>query len=370
MRARRRHGALRQHGARGGENADGNSHRHGSLSSARRPEPRSISGLALPAFPAAMRPAAPAARAAAVRRHAGQRRAHAIDQSAAVRRRHRKLPAPRTALKNLLRHQGLIRRWNSGIDPQLLEGRIGCRFELPLFRLARDGERQPFQRALRVARRGVTPRELIHRLFAPRVDLERLLGFFNRLGVLAFLRQLRRARQQPVRHARGHHQQAAQLVERLLVIVDANVDDAFDGVFGIRRQRAHHQDAGRLHAARIAALRLAGVERIHQPLGHRALAVLIRRGHGLDHLFARQRVALRGEVGTRDVSGVAAEVHEVLGIGIAVDHALAGVDGGPALRVDHRHLPGVAAGIFVGDPLDDLRGRQSLLEQGDGLRTV
>jgi hypothetical protein len=70
------------------------------------------------------------------------------------------------------------------------------------------------------------------------------------------------------------------------------------------------------------------------------------------------------------MSGIAAEVNEVLGIGVPVDHALAGIDRGSPLRIDHRHLARVAAGIFVGDPLHHVGGRQSLFEQRDGLRAV
>ena len=40
----------------------------------------------------------------------------------------------------------------------------------------------------------------------------------------------------------------------------------------LARQRPDHENAGGLHAARIAALGLRGIERIHQALGHRALA--------------------------------------------------------------------------------------------------
>ena len=119
-------------------------------------------------------------------------------------------------------------------------------------------------------------------------------------------------------------------------IVDANVDDAFDGGFGFRIERPDDEDAGGLHAARIAALGLAGIERVHQALGHRALAVAIGRGHRFDDRGARERVALRGEVVAGDVAGVSAEVHEILGIGVAIDDALAGVDGGAALAYRSR----------------------------------
>ena len=101
-----------------------------------------------------------------------------------------------------------------------------------------------------------------------------------------------------------------------------------------------------------------------------ALAVLVGRGHRLHHLLARQRVALHGEILAGDVAGIAAEVNGIVRVGVAVDHALAGVDRRSALGVDDRHLPRVAAGIFVGDVLHDLGRAQPLLQQRDGLRTV
>ena len=86
------------------------------------------------------------------------------------------------------------------------------------------------------------------------------------------------------------------------------------------------------------------------------LPLLVGVGHRLDDRVARQRVALRREVAAGDVAGVAAEVHRSFGIGVAIDDALAGVDGRSALRVDHRDLPRVAAGIFVGDRLTTSAG--------------
>ena len=70
------------------------------------------------------------------------------------------------------------------------------------------------------------------------------------------------------------------------------------------------------------------------------------------------------------MTGVAAKVHGILWIGVAIDHALAGVDRRPALGVDDRHLTRVAAGIVVGDLLDDLGGTQALLEQRHGFGSV
>ena len=188
--------------------------------------------------------------------------------------------------------------------------------------------------------------------------------------MLPCLRQLRGARHQPIRHARRHIEQASQLVERLRGIVDADVDDAFDGGVGFRIERPDDEDAGGLHAARIAALRLAGVERVHQALGHRALAAAIGGRHGLDDGGTGERVALRGEVFAGDVAGVTAKMNEILRIGIAIDDALAGVDGRAAFGVDHGDLARVAAGILVGDAFDHFGRRQPLLEQRDRLGTV
>ena len=173
-----------------------------------------------------------------------------------------------------------------------------------------------------------------------------------------------------LRHAKRDVQQASQLFERIDRIVHANVHDAIDGDVGPRRYGPDDEQPGRLHAARIAAGRLTGVEGIHQPLRHRSFPVLVGARHVLQHVFAGERIALDREILAGDVAGVAAEVNEILRVEIPVDHVLAGIDGGAPFRVDHRELPGVAARILVGQLLDDLRGTQSLLQQLDRFRAV
>ena len=61
---------------------------------------------------------------------------------------------------------------------------------------------------------------------------------------------------------------------------------------GAGRDRPHDEQAGRLHAARVAAGGLTGIERVHQPLGHRACPLLVGARHVLQHVFAGERVAL------------------------------------------------------------------------------
>jgi hypothetical protein len=70
------------------------------------------------------------------------------------------------------------------------------------------------------------------------------------------------------------------------------------------------------------------------------------------------------------VAGIAAQVHQIFRVVVAIDDALAGVAGRPARRVDHGHLPRVASRVVVGDAFDHLGGREPLLEQRDGLGAV
>src|SRR5262249_36498196 len=158
-------------------------------------------------------------------------------------------------------------------------------------------------------------------------------------------------------------EEAPQFPERIRRIVDTDVDDALDGGFGVRRYRPDDENAGGLHAAHVAAFGLTGVERRHQAIGHRALAVRVGRGHRLHDLLADERVALNGEIRAGDMAGVSAQVHWIVRIEVAVDHALARVDRRTSFRVDDAHLTRVASWILVGDSLDDFGRRQPLLEQ-------
>ena len=141
--------------------------------------------------------------------------------------------------------------------------------------------------------------------------------------------------------------------------------DALDRRFRIRRRPTTRMPADCM--PRVAALQWPASVR-HQALGHRSSA-LVGVGHRLDDRLAGQ-CCPAPEASSRDVAGVAAEVHRVGRVVIAIDHTLAGVHRRASLRVDHRHLPGVAARILVGDPLHDLGGAQALLEQRDRLRSV
>jgi hypothetical protein len=63
-------------------------------------------------------------------------------------------------------------------------------------------------------------------------------------------------------------------------------------------------------------------------------------------------------------------MHRVGFVGVAIDHAAAGVDRGSSLRIDHRDLPCVAARVFVGDALDHFVDWKTLFEQRDGFRPI
>ncbi len=249
---------------------------------------------------------------------------------------------------------GLIRRWNSGSERSFSNAGSLAASDFHCFGWRAIAIDNCSSAAAGIAGGRMDSRQRHHRLLVTRIDLEGLLRFSDGVGVLAGFRQRGGAGQQPLRHAHRHVEQAAQFLERLRRIVHADVDDAFNGGIGVGRDRAHDEDAGGLHAAGIAAFRLSCIERIHQALGHRAFAAAIRRCHRLDDRRARERVALRGEVFAGDVPGIAAEMHEILGIGIAIDDALAGVDRGSPFGIDHRHLACIAAGIFVGDALHHL----------------
>src|SRR5262249_19993068 len=153
-------------------------------------------------------------------------------------------------------------------------------------------------------------------------------------------------------------------------VVYTDVDDSFDGRLAVRLKRTDDENPAGLHAADVAAFQLTGVERVHQPLGHRPGAVLVRVGHRLYDRFAGERVALHRKIAPGDVTGPGAEMHLVGRIRIAVDDPLAGVDRRSALGVDHPDLPRVAARILVGDPFHHFRRTQPLLEQRDRLWSV
>jgi hypothetical protein len=249
------------------------------------------------------------------------------------------------------------------------EGRILRSLPLQV-RVQADGFLEGPERAPVVPGLCVALRERIEQLVAVRVDVERLLLLGDGLGELAFACEPGGGFRQAGVHAEREVQQPPELLERIGRIVDADVDDALDGRRRVGRKRPDHQEAGRLHAARIAALGLAGVECVHQALGHRPLAGLVGGGHGLEDVLARQRVALDRKAPAGDVAGVTAEMNEIRRIGIAVDHAFAGVHRRSTFGVDDRHLARVPSRVLVGDALDDLLRRESLLEERDGLGSV
>ncbi|MEZ5287615.1 MAG: pyruvate carboxylase [Vicinamibacterales bacterium] len=207
---------------------------------------------------------------------------------------------------------------------QPLEHRVRGGPCLPDVRLAPDGIAERAKGLAQPARLRVALRQGVHHRLGTRVDGQGLFGGRNRLGVSARRGQLLAARGQPGRLPGRHPQQPPQLHERVLRIVHADVHDALDGGCRVWLERPDHEDARRLHAAGVAALRLARVERVHQPLGHRAGARPMRSRHRREHGLARERVALDGEVVSGDMAGVIAQVHRVVGILVAVDDPTAG----------------------------------------------
>ena len=236
--------------------------------------------------------------------------------------------------------------------------------------LPRNSRRQLREGIGQATRLGVCARQAVHGRLEPGIDGQRLSECSRGVVVSPRRGEFIPAGDQPCRLALRHAQQASQLDERIVRVIHPDVDYALDRGFRLRIERPDDQDARRLHTAGVAALRLSRIEGCHQAVGHRALRRLVGPGHGLDHGRARQRVALCREVEPADMPGVIPQMHGVFGIVVAADDAPPGVDGRPSPGVDDRHLPRIAPPIFVGDALDDVLWRETLLEQRDGLWSV
>ena len=133
--------------------------------------------------------------------------------------------------------------------------------------------------------------------------------------------------------------EAAQLVDRRLVIVDAEVDEDV-GEAGVAAVALDDDQRRGLLAALVAARRLRRRERLDQALGERS-ARLERLRERVDGVAGDEDVPLRGVA----VAGAPAGPVEAGG---------AGVGRTATLRVDDAELPLVAAVVGLGQPPDDL----------------
>jgi hypothetical protein len=145
--------------------------------------------------------------------------------------------------------------------------------------------------------------------------------------------------------------QPAQLVERLLVVVDAEVE-ARVVLVAVDAQRR------RLLAALVAAGALAGLHGCDQSLGERQAGAGGVSSHGrVEHVGADEHVAGDAEV--------------VVGAMTApIDATLAGVGGGASAYADRVQLALRAARVGVGQAGDDLVRRNAVGEQVDACGTV
>ena len=128
--------------------------------------------------------------------------------------------------------------------------------------------------------------------------------------------------------------QAAQLVDRPLVVVHAQVDEDV-GEAGVAAVPLDDEERGRLLAARVATGGLAGREGLEQSLGERARCGLEGLRERVDRGFGDEDVALRGVAVARAAAG-------------PVEALRARVRGRAALGVHDADLPLVAPVVRLG----------------------
>ena len=153
-------------------------------------------------------------------------------------------------------------------------------------------------------------------------------------------------------------EQPGQLGDRLGVVVDAQVDrDVVEAA--VPGALLDHQQRRRLPAARVAAGRVAGGQRVEQPAGERRVRVggLPGRLHGLDDVLAGEDVALDGVAVAGEAAG-------------PVEAGVPGVRGGAAVDVDDADLAVVAALVVLEQPLQRDRGGRAVVEVGERLALV
>ena len=159
------------------------------------------------------------------------------------------------------------------------------------------------------------------RLVGTQAGCERRLALLARVGGLVD--------PVPAPVAGGETVEPPQLAERIIVIVDAEVEDAVDGGLLVALARDDDEPRG-LPAAVVAACRLRRIERGEQPLGERAGCRVERLTHRRPDLGRAEHVPLHAHVLRGQVAGMG-------------DAALAGMRCGRAARIDERDLPDLAA---------------------------
>ena len=119
----------------------------------------------------------------------------------------------------------------------------------------------------------------------------------------------------------GQVEQAAELPERIVVILDAQLDRPLPGL----PLRRHHQKRGRLASADVSPSRLARVQRREQAAGERSARAVERLRHRRPNRRARHHVRLGAERTASCIPRVG-------------DASVARVDRHGSRRVDHRDL--------------------------------
>ena len=148
-------------------------------------------------------------------------------------------------------------------------------------------------------------------------------------------------------------EQAVELLQRLGVVVDAQVHG------GAPRHAGRRDDEDRrgLAPAGVAALRLGGVQRGHEPAGERSRRAVVGLRHGRPHGGRGHHVGLHGGVVELLVTGVG-------------DAARARVHGHAARHVDHGDLADVG-GLVLGERVAQrVGGRLAALEAVEEARAV
>ena len=148
----------------------------------------------------------------------------------------------------------------------------------------------------------------------------------------------------------------AELAERIIVIVDAEVEDAVDGGLLVSLARDDDEPRG-LPAAVVAACRLRRIERGEQPLGERAGCRVERLTHRRPDLGRAEHVPLHAHVLRGQVAGMG-------------DAALAGMRCGRAARIDERDLPDPAALVGLEQLVERLARASSRGQQREPARPV
>src|SRR5581483_10320359 len=151
--------------------------------------------------------------------------------------------------------------------------------------------------------------------------------------------------------------QTAQLLDRMRVVVDAQVEDEV-GELRVAAVALDDHERRRLLAAPVSARGLRGVEAVEEPSLERiARASLERVGKRVDGLRADEDVSLRGVARAGAAAG-------------PLEAALAGVRRASSLAVDDAELPLVPSLVGGDEPSHHLVGVVPLAQQGEPVRSV